>query len=289
MIDECIEKEIIQFNNIDLQSVQFISYMITHLNKYKTEIIVITPKCTALVDSTRKGFLLKIPEDKTILEQELLNKILPFGFDKEYIASATASTSASTSTSAKQFNMICVLFTDIVNYTELAQKYDDIIIFQLLNHVYISFDKTIKKYSHLQKIETIGDAYMVVGDIFRNTINHNVVINEILSFAIDIIKEVKTIKTPDNIPLCIRVGINIGSVSIGILGNELPRLCVVGNAVNMAARLQSTAEIDTIQISSDVYEQLENIAIDKKYEFIIKENVFLKNMGSVTTYNISPT
>ena len=292
MIDECIEKEIIQFNNIDLQSVQFISYMITHLNKYKTEIIVITPKCTALVDLTRKGFLLKIPEDKTILEQELLNKILPFGFDKEFIASTSESTSASASASAttttKQFNMICVLFTDIVNYTELAQKYDDAIIFKLLNSVYISFDKIIKKYSHLQKIETIGDAYMVVGDIFRNAINHNFVINEILSFAIDIIKEVKTIKTPDNIPLCIRVGINIGSVSIGILGNELPRLCVVGNAVNMASRLQSTAEIDTIQISSDVYEQLENIAIDKKYEFIIKENVFLKNMGSVTTYNISP-
>jgi class 3 adenylate cyclase len=129
---------------------------------------------------------------------------------------------------------------------------------------------------------------MVVGDIFRNTINHKSVINEILLFAIDIVKEVKTIKTPDNIPLSIRIGINIGSVSIGILGNELPRLCVVGNAVNMASRLQSTAEIDTIQISSDVYEQLENIEIDKKYEFIIKENVFLKNMGSVTTYNIPP-
>ena len=288
MIDDCIEKEVIQLNNIDLQSVQFISYMITHINKYKTDIIVITAKCNSLVDSTRKSFLLKIPQDKTILEQELLNKILPFGFDKEYIATTNASLLVGGEASAKQFNMICVLFTDIVNYTELAQKYDDIIIFQLLNNVYISFDKIIKKYSHLQKIETIGDAYMVVGDIFRNTINHNLVINEILSFAIDIIKEVKKIKTPDNIPLCIRVGINIGSVSIGILGNELPRLCVVGNAINMAARLQSTAEIDTIQISRDVYEQLENIEIDKKYEFIIKENVFLKNMGSVTTYNIPP-
>ena len=290
MIDECIEKEIIQLNNIDLQSVQFISYVITHINKYKTEIVVITPKCNAFVDFTARALLLKIPQDKTILEQELLNKILPLGFDKEYIASESTSTSTSTSesASAKQFNMICVLITDIVNYTELAQKYDDAIIFQLLNHVYVSFDKIIKKYPHLQKIETIGDAYMVVGDIFRNTINHKSVIHEILSFSVDIIKEIKTIKTPDNIPLCIRVGINIGSVSIGILGKELPRLCVVGNAVNMAARLQSTAEIDTIQISSDVYELLENIEFDKKYEFIIKENVFLKNMGSVTTYNIPP-
>jgi class 3 adenylate cyclase len=56
----------------------------------------------------------------------------------------------------------------------------------------------------------------------------------------------------------------------------------------MAARLQSTAEIDTIQISSDVYELIGTVENDKKCEFIIKENVFLKNMGSVTTYNISP-
>jgi class 3 adenylate cyclase len=290
MIDEYIEKEVIQLNNIDLQSVQFISYMITHINKYKMEIVVITPKCSALVDVTSTSFLLKIPTDKTILEQELLNKILPFGFDKHYIAGAGAGADAGAGAGAgvKQFNMICVLFTDIVNYTELAQKYDDAVVFQLLNSVYLSFDKIIKKYSHLQKIETIGDAYMVVGDIFRNTTNHESVINEILSFAIDIVKEVKTIKTPDNIPLCIRVGINIGSVTIGILGNELPRLCVVGNAVNMASRLQSTAEIDTIQISSDVYEQLGTVEIDKKCEFTIKEGVFLKNMGSVTTYNIPP-
>ena len=285
LIDDCIDKKIRQQNNMDLQSVQFMSYMITHINKYEKEIVVITPKCNALVDFTRMGFLLKIPEDKTILEQELLNKILPFGFDKEYISR----TSNSANTNAKQFNMVCVLFTDIVNYTELAQKYDDTIIFQLLNNVYISFDKIIKKYPYLQKIETIGDAYMVVGDIFRNTLNYKNVIKEILLFAIDIVTEVKTIKTPDNIPLCIRVGINIGSVSIGILGNELPRLCIVGNAVNMAARLQSTAEIDTIQISTDVYELLGNIKIDKKYKFTIKENVFLKNMGSVTTYNIFPS
>ena len=281
VIDDCIEKKIIQINNMDLQSVQFLSYMITHINKYKNENVYITPKCTTLIEFTRINFLVKIPTDKSILKQELLNKILPFGFDKENIAITNVNANA------KQFNMICILFTDIVNYTELAQKYDDVIIFQLLNNVYILFDTIIKKYQHLQKIETIGDAYMVVGDIFRNTINHKIVIDEILSFAIDIVKEIKTIKTPDNIPLCIRVGINIGSVSIGILGNELPRLCVVGNAVNMTARLQSTAEIDTIQISSDVYKLLGATEIDNKYKFVIKEAVFLKNMGSVTTYNIN--
>jgi class 3 adenylate cyclase len=187
---------------------------------------------------------------------------------------------------AKQLNMICILFTDIVNYTALANKYDDKTIFQLLYNIYTSFDNTIKKYPHLQKIETIGDAYMVVGDIFRNTSNHKVVVKELILFALDIIREIKTIKTPDNISLCLRIGINMGNVSIGILGNEIPRLCVVGNAVNVTSRLQSTADIDSIQMSRHIYEQLNEIDFDIKLEIIKKENVFLKNIGSVTTYTI---
>ena len=128
---------------------------------------------------------------------------------------------------------------------------------------------------------------MVVGDIFRTSINNKLVIKEIILFAFDIINDIKTIKTPDNKPLSLRVGINIGDVSIGILGNEIPRLCVVGNTVNMAARLQSTADIDTIQVSSFIYEELKDIDFDIKLNINKKESVFLKNIGSVTTYNVS--
>jgi len=208
---------------------------------------------------------------------------LPFDFDKEYIERNTHTNS---NTNIKQFSFICILFTDIVNYTELAQKYDDKIIFQLLSSIYSLFDLIIKQYPHLQKIETIGDAYMVVGDIFKTENNHPIVIKEIILFAIQLLREVKTVKTPDNIPLSIRIGINIGNVSIGILGNEIPRLCVVGNSVNMASRLQSTAVVDCIQMSRHIYEQLETIQFDEPFEIIKKENIFLKNMGSVTTYNI---
>jgi hypothetical protein len=299
IVNDYNEKEITQVNNMDLQSVQFVSYMIKQINLYKKENSILTPKCKQFIDFTSNRFLVKIPDNKTMLEQELLKKILPFNFDKEYIENANpnanvnanpnVNVNANANANAKQFNMICILFTDIVSYTELAQKYDDRIIFQLLYNVYISFDNIIKRYPHLQKIETIGDAYMVVGDIFRISTNHKIVVKEIILFALDIVKEIKTIKTPDNVPLCIRIGINMGNVSVGILGNEIPRLCVVGNSVNMASRLQSTAEIDTIQISRHIYEELEDTEFDLKFEIIKKENVFLKNMGSVTTYNIHPS
>jgi len=280
VVNDFNEREIEKLNNMDLQSVQFVSYMIKHLNKFKRNNSILTSQCNKFIDFTRQRFLAKIPENKSALEKELLKKILPFDLDKEYIDNANAN--------AKQFDMICVLFTDIVNYTELAKKHNDKVIFQLLYSIYTSFDNIIKKYPHLQKIETIGDAYMVVGDIFRNSNNHKIVIKEILLFAFDILNEIKKIQTPDDKSLSIRIGINMGNVSIGILSNEIPRLCVVGNTVNVAARLQSTAEVDTIQMSRHIYEQLEEIEFDKKFEIIINENVFLKNIGSITTYNIQP-
>ena len=282
IVNDYNERQLLQLNKMDLQSVQFVSYMIKNIKQYINDNGIITQQCNKFIDFTMHYFLVKIPKNKIILEQELLKKILPFDFEKEYIDN----TNTNTNTNTKQFNMICVLFTDIVNYTELSKNYDDKIIFELLHTIYTLFDKIIKKYLHLQKIETIGDAYMVVGDIFRNSTNHKVVVKEIILFGLDIIKEIKTIKTPNNIPLCIRIGINIGSVSIGILGYEIPRLCVVGNTVNIASRLQSTAEIDTIQLSEHIYEQLKDIIFDIKIKIIPKENVFLKNLGSITTYNI---
>lgn len=294
IINDFNEKELTQINNMDLQSVQFSSYIIKKINNYKNDNAVITQQCNNFISFTTQFFLMKMPENKVALEQELLKKLLPLDFDKNYIENPNVKINEHTmmstniNTNAKQFNMICVLFTDIVNYTQLASKYDDKTIFAMLHNIYSVFDNIIKKYPHLQKIETIGDAYMVVGDIFRNTLNHKIVVKEIILFALDIVKEIKIIKTPHNIPLSIRIGINIGNVSVGILGNEIPRLCVVGNTVNMAARLQSTADIDTIQLSRHIYEELEDIDFVVKFEIVSKESVFLKNIGSVKTYNITP-
>lgn len=274
------EQELYHKENMDLQSVNFISYLMKCIKDYELNNQNMTPFCKDFVIYVNKKLMNRIPKTTDRLKIELLSKILPFDLDSDYI-----SASNKTATN-KQFDFICVLFMDIVNYTELAKKYNGDIIFKLLNTIYNHFDTIIKKYKYLQKIETIGDAYMVVGDIFRNELNHKDVIKEIILLGLDFIKEIKTITTPDKIPLCIRIGINMGSVNIGILGNEIPRLCVVGNAVNVASRLQSTADEDTIQISHHIYEQIEYIDFGMDIEFTKKENVFLKNIGSVTTYNI---
>lgn len=73
MIDDYIARDKAEITNVDLQSVQFISYMIRHMNKYKIENNVITPKCEILINLSKTRLLSKLPEDKTILEQELLH------------------------------------------------------------------------------------------------------------------------------------------------------------------------------------------------------------------------
>ena len=145
------------------------------------------------------------------------------------------------------------------------------IVYMILNDMYSRFDNLLKNFTSLQKIETIGDSYMVVGDL-NNKHNLDIIIKEILQLAEDLIIETKNVKAP-SYKLEIRIGIHIGSAVIGILGKEKPRLCVIGNTVNVANRLQTNTDPDTIQISTHVYE----IAKEKfdDIHFHEKNNVFL--------------
>jgi len=197
------EQELYHKENMDLQSVNFISYLMKCIKDYELNNQNMTPFCKDFVIYVNKKLMNRIPKTTDRLKIELLSKILPFDLDSDYI-----SASNKTATN-KQFDFICVLFMDIVNYTELAKKYNSETIFKLLNDIYNHFDTIIKKYQHLQKIETIGDAYMVVGDIYRNEPNHKIVIKEIISLGLEFIHEIKSISTPDNVPLCIRIGINM--------------------------------------------------------------------------------
>ena len=284
LINDYHEREQHMKDKMDIQCVQFNSHILESIREYAINNSNITEKCNNYIIYIKHKISSRMPENTDELKKELLTKLLPFNLDKEYIEQ----TSVFNKRSTIKLDMICILFTDIVNYTELAKKYDDKIIFQLLNNVYNNFDNIRKKYYHLQKIETIGDAYMVVGDIYRNSNNHKVVIKEIILLAFELVKSVKSVKTPDDVPLSIRIGISMGNVSIGILGNEIPRLCVVGNAVNVASRLQSTADIDSIQITRHIYEKMDEIDFDSVFDCILKENVFLKNLGTINTYNIYP-
>jgi class 3 adenylate cyclase len=262
--------------NVDLQSINLLTNIKKTIKHFENN-NNITPKCKMIMKIIDNRLTSFVPTDTTTLKLELLKKILPLDLEDKYLTQTKE---------YKPYDFICVLFTDIVSYTELAKKYEADVIYKLLNEIYTRFDDIVNRYGNLQKIETIGDAYMVVSDIYTNDQTNNV--KNMILFAVDLLKEIKNIHTPDNNPLQLRVGINLGKVVVGILGIEIPRLCVIGNTVNVANRLQTTTDPDTIQISTHVYE----IAKEKHFEnidirFEKKEEVFLKNLGSRTTYIIS--
>jgi class 3 adenylate cyclase len=261
--------------NVDLQSVSLLTNIRESINQFEKN-KNITDKCDSLIKQLNNTFKNYIPNDTSTLKLELLKKILPLELEDKYL---------SNNKEYKSFDFVCVLFTDIVSYTELAKTYDTDIIYKLLNEVYTLFDSIILRYPILQKIETIGDAYMVVSDIYTGDTTNNV--KDVVLFAMDILNSVKQIKTPNNKPLQLRIGINLGKVVVGILGLEIPRLCVIGNAVNVANRLQTTTEPNTIQISTHVHEKIQDIGLDVKLNYEKKEHVFLKNLGSRTTYVLS--
>jgi len=261
--------------NVDLQSISLFTAIKKSIINFENT-TNITPKCKTIIKKITNDLITFIPRDKTPLKLELLKKILPLELEENYL---------SQSKEYKPYDFVCVLFTDIVSYTELAKQYDADVIYKLLNDVYTRFDDIVNHYTNLQKIETIGDAYMVVGDIYTNDKTNHV--KNIILLAIDFLKEIKKIVTPNNIPLQLRIGINIGKVVVGILGIEIPRLCVIGNTVNVANRLQTTADPDTIQISRHIYELAESHDFGVNINFELKENVFLKNIGITNTYIIS--
>jgi class 3 adenylate cyclase len=156
----------------------------------------------------------------------------------------------------------------------------DMIVYMILDDMYSRFDKLLENFTSLQKIETIGDSYMVVGDLNKkNTMD--IIIKEIIQLAEKLIIETKNVIAP-SYELEIRIGIHIGSAVIGILGKEKPRLCVIGNTINIAARLQTNTYSDTIQISEKLYNKIPDD--DTKIKFTKKENVELKNICTMNTY-----
>ncbi|XP_063884775.1 atrial natriuretic peptide receptor 2-like [Scylla paramamosain] len=118
----------------------------------------------------------------------------------------------------------------------------------LLNSQYRVFDSRLEKYD-VYKVETIGDAYMVVSGLPRRNGQRHVV--EISCLALDLRHAVQAIPIPHKPGsfLQTRAGVNTGPVVAGVVGTRMPRYCLFGDTVNTASRMETTCEPMRIQIS----------------------------------------
>ncbi|XP_039753420.1 receptor-type guanylate cyclase gcy-4-like isoform X2 [Pararge aegeria] len=159
---------------------------------------------------------------------------------------------------AEAFDAVTIYFSDIVGFTNIAANSTPMEIINMLNMLYSMFDDKIMQYN-VYKVETIGDAYMVVSGLPQRNGNRHA--SEIADMALSLMRSVQDACVPHrpDEPLRIRAGINTGPCVAGVVGATMPRYCLFGDTINTASRMESTGEAMRIHISQTTKESLDTM------------------------------
>ncbi|XP_078493550.1 atrial natriuretic peptide receptor 1-like [Ciona intestinalis] len=181
---------------------------------------------------------------------------------------------------AEAFESVTILFSDIVGFTSLSASSNPMQIVNLLNDLYTCFDAIIDNFD-VYKVETIGDAYMLVSGLpVRNGIRHA---TEIARTALALLRAVGgfKIRHRPNEQLKLRIGIHTGPCCAGVVGLKMPRYCLFGDTVNTASRMESSGMPLAIHVSESTKALLERFQC---FKLQLRGEVPLKGKGTVTTY-----
>jgi len=176
---------------------------------------------------------------------------------------------------ADRFTEATILFSDLVGFTSLANQCSPARILEILNDLFSAFDALAKRLK-LEKIKTIGDAYMVAGGLPEENPNHAIAVAEM---ALGMIKAVHEAGKRFGEKLEVRVGIHSGEVVAGIIGRHRSIYDVWGDTVNTASRLESSALPNRIQISESTYKKVVGT-----FSCVPRGSVEVKGKGAMATY-----
>lgn len=178
-------------------------------------------------------------------------------------------------TIADNFEEVTVLFADIVGFTELSSRRSPTEVVEYLNMIFSEFDQLAENHG-LEKIKTIGDAYMVVGGIPKPQANHATAIAQM---ALDMQAVITEFCNQTGQDLSIRIGINTGPVVAGVIGKKKFIYDLWGDTVNIASRMESHGLPGQIQVTQAAYEYL-------RQQFLFEERgaIPVKGKGSMNTY-----
>jgi class 3 adenylate cyclase len=175
---------------------------------------------------------------------------------------------------ADRVDDVSVLFSDLVGFTPLSLRMAPTELVELLNRVFSGFDELADRYG-VEKIKTIGDAYMVAGGLIEPDPDH---LAAMASMALAMLEHVRALNA--EFPgLSLRVGIHSGSVIAGVIGIRKFTYDIWGDTVNTASRLEYHGAPGRVHVSDTVHARLQG-----RFAFEPRGSVELKGRGAMETY-----
>jgi adenylate cyclase len=179
---------------------------------------------------------------------------------------------------AKSFPSVTVLFTDFKSFTSYAERLTPEALVKTVDYYFSKFDEIIEQHG-LEKIKTIGDAYMCAGGLPDPVQDHAL---RMIDAALTISRFVEASKkdaAPDQARFDVRIGISTGPVVAGVIGAKKFAYDIWGDTVNIASRMESNSEPGKINVSETTYELIKD-----HYHCEYRGEVDVKNRGSMKMY-----
>jgi class 3 adenylate cyclase/HAMP domain-containing protein len=176
---------------------------------------------------------------------------------------------------ADNFAHVTVLFADLVGFTQLAGTVQPGELVELLNRLFTRFDHAAER-NGVEKIKTIGDAYMAVAGLPTPFPDHA---RRLVDLALDMLDEVQSFNREFGVSLALRIGVNSGPVVAGVIGSSKFIYDLWGDTVNVASRMESHGVPGMIQATRAVYEQLAG-----QHDFAARGLITIKGKGAVETW-----
>lgn len=179
---------------------------------------------------------------------------------------------------AKKYESVTVLFTDFKDFTSFAENSSPEKLVESVDMYFSEFDTIMAKYK-LEKIKTIGDAYMCAGGLPEQTDNHAELMAQAALDILDFVKKSKQVYAVSDIRFDIRIGIHTGPVVAGVVGKNKFSYDIWGDTVNVASRIESSCEPGRISVSEDTYQIIKYL-----YKFENRGKISVKNRSPINMY-----
>ncbi len=210
-----------------------------------------------------------IAKEKDRSDQLLLN-ILPAETAKELKKNGEVK--------AQRFESVTVLFTDFFEFTKYSEALHPETLIKSMDFYFSKFDKIMEKHG-LEKIKTIGDAYLCAGGLPFPTTDHAHKMALAAQDILDFVNEAKKEETEDQVRFDIRIGLSTGPVIAGVVGTKKFAYDIWGDTVNTASRMESNSEPGKINISEYTYN-----LIKFDYDCEYRGSIEVKNKGEMKMY-----